>query len=103
MSDRISRDEFLNIWKDPEYKNAPTPGKAEWNKIYAELKKTNLPLDIKTIWEEYVHEVVTRFRTKEVLKEWALKGKCKKVFWKGRYWFYFGEEPIPSDDEEEEK
>lgn len=89
---KISREEFLHVLEKGPSKITPA-GKADWVAIFAELEKTNEPLTIRQIYEQYVKGEVTYFRTKNVLQEAAAQGKCLEIWYDGRYWFYFGERP----------
>ena len=91
----LSIEEFLVLLTDEQTPRFAYTGRADWFAIYRELKKTDIPLDIATIHKQYVKGVVTRFRTKNVLLEWAAQGKCQHVFHNGRYWFYFGRRKKP--------
>ncbi len=90
----ISRKEFFDLLQAQKDKpNGPTRGKADWDAIYKELKKVNVPMDIKTIHELFVKHVVTRYRTKNVLQEWAKKDRCLEIYEGGKYYYYFGRLP----------
>jgi len=91
---KLSRTEFFERLSNPKVKSAAIkPGRADWEAIYKELKTTKEPLDIKTIFEDYVKGAVTRYRTKNVLQSWAVQGKCLQIYDEGRYWYYFGRLP----------
>lgn len=99
---RISKEEFFRLLDDPDAQEAPGYSKANWDAIYDALRETNIPLDIRTIYEQYVKGVVTRYRTKNKLQEWAAQDKCLMIFKWGRYWFYFGDEAFEASDSIEE-
>jgi len=99
----LSKREFFKLLAEGGGPAAPSPGKANWNAIYAELKKTKIPLTIKIIQEHYVKGAVTRYRTKNKLQEWAAAGKCKQIWHKGKYWFFFGRAPRKRKKKEEEE
>lgn len=91
----LSRREFLKYLEDGKVETTmKTPGKVDWDMIYAELKKTKAPLTIATIQEHYVQNKVVRRRTKNVLNAWYQKGKCLRIVYKGRYLYLF---QIPKD------
>ncbi len=90
----ISRKEFFDLLQAQKDKpNGPKRGKADWDAIYKELKKVNVPMDIRTIQELFVKGVVVRFRTKNVLQKWAEEEKCLEIYEGGRYYYYFGRLP----------
>jgi hypothetical protein len=94
MNDRkiMSKAEFRRLLNDPKVqKRAPGGSKADWEAIYEALVETNEPLEIRTIFEEYVKGAVTRYRTNKKLQEWAIQGRCKQIWYLGRYWFFFGD------------
>ena len=90
----ISRKEFFDLLQAQKDKpNGPTRGKADWEAIYKELKGVNVPMDIKTIYELFVKGVVTRYRTKNKLQEWAKAERCLEIYEGGKYYYYFGRLP----------
>ena len=94
INKKISKKEFFEaLERADETPSRAAPGRADWETIYKELKKTKEPLDIKTIQEDYVKGAVVRYRTKNVLQEWAEQGRCLQIYDKGRYWYYFGRLP----------
>ena len=94
MGNNISRKEFFDLLQtQKDQPNGPKRGKADWDEIYKELKKVNVPMDIKTIQELFVKDVVVRFRTKNKLQEWAKAEKCLEIYEGGRYYYYFGRLP----------
>jgi len=93
MAKRPSKREFFEIFNDPDRPRSATAGKADWDEIFAELSLLTEPVDIKTIHTYYVKGAVKRYRTKVVLQQWATQDKCKMIWHKGRYWFYFGNTP----------
>lgn len=90
----ISRKEFFDLLElQKDRPNGPVRGKADWDEIYKELKKVNVPMDIKTIHEVFVDQVVTRYRTKNKLQEWAKAERCLEIYEGGKYYYYFGRLP----------
>jgi len=93
MSD-ISRKEFFDLLQaQKDNPVGPTRGKADWEAIYKELKKVNVPMDIKTIQELYVKDVVVRYRTMNKLHEWSNQERCLEIYERGKYFYYFGRLP----------
>jgi len=91
----MSRSEFFErMNKVPNSMTTRLPAsKAQWNYIYTELRKTEVPLTTAQIWKVYVKQIVTRHRTKNKLHEWAEKDACIRLKKNGMYHWYFG--PIP--------
>ena len=92
--DNISRKEFFDLLEEQKDRpSGPVRGKADWDAIYKELKKVNVPMDIKTIYELYVKGVVTRYRAMKKLQEWARAERCLEIYEGGKYYYYFGRLP----------
>jgi len=86
----LSRKEFLQYMRDEKLPTTVAPqGKADWDAILKELKKTRSPIDIATIQKYYVKDAVTRFRTKCVLQEWWEAGKCLRLVLNRKYVYLF--------------
>jgi len=91
----LSRKEFLQYMRGEKLPTTvSSPGKADWDAILKELKKTRAPIDIATIQKYYVKDVVTRFRTKNKLEEWWKAGKCLRLVKNRKYIYLFA---IPKD------
>lgn len=70
---------------------APKRGKADWDAIYEELIKVEIPMTTTQIWERLAKKVVSRYRTREKLHEWHDLGKCKRIYLGNKYhWLSIG-------------